>query len=204
MGYGRSHWGRWNRETSVPLIARGSRRDWIIMGALALLAATQAAFIGNRILGRDSDENEIRVGHDLSQVSLKRADGTELDLADGHNTLLLAFDPECFHSGKVASMWKEWLSAGPRADRVFAFSPGSPPSANAYARDQKWPVEVVSIGTGAAGSRGHALTRRVPWVDAVGGDGRVVAGGHGRKLPEVARALLRNRDTVMLYAAGRG
>lgn len=202
MGHGRWCRALWNREATVLLIKRGSRGDWIIAGALTLLAVTQGAFIGNRMFGRDSDEHEITVGHDLSQVSLERADGTELDLSDGQNTLLLVFDPECVHSGKVAAMWKQWLKAAPRADRVLALSAGSLRSANAYARDQEWPVEVVSIGTDAAGSRSHALVRRAPWVYALGGDGRVLAGGHGRKLPEVARALAHNRDIVMRYAGG--
>ena len=201
MGRGRSHRTSWNRGVTVPLNKRGSRRDWIVMGTLALLAATQAAFIGNRMLGRDSDENAITVGHDLSQVSLERADGTEVDLADGRNTLLLVFDPECVHSRRVAALWEGWLRAGPRAIRVFALSAGSLPSAHAYARVQQWRVEVVSTKTGAAGSGGHALTRRAPWVYAVDGEGRVVAVGHGRKLPEVARELPQSRDVVMRHAA---
>ena len=203
MGHDRRHRTSWNRGAPASLIERRSRRDWIIMGALALLAVTQAAFIGNRMFGRDSDENEIRVGRDLSQVSLERADGTRLDLADGQNTLLLVFDPERVHSRKVAVMWKEWLTADPGKNRVLALSAGSLPSANAYARDRQWPVEVVSVKT-VAGGGGHALARRTPWVFAVGGDGRVVAGGHGRKLPEVARALPRNRGIAMRYAGGGG
>ena len=101
-------------------------------------------------------------------------------------------------------MWREWLTAGARPDRVLALSAGSLHSANAYARDQEWPVEVVSIGTGAAGSRGHALTRRAPWVYAVGGDGRMLADGHGRSLRKVARALPRSRSIVMRDAGGGG
>ena len=201
MGHGRSYGGSWNRAATVPLVRPRSRRDWIIVGALALMAVTQAVFIGNRLFGHNSDEHAIRVGHDLSQVALERADGTEFGLADGRNTLLLVFDPECVHSGRVAAMWKEWLSAGARGDRVLALSPGSLPSANAYAWDRHWPVEVVSVKT-AAGNGVHALTRRSPWVYAVGGDGRVLAGGHGRKLPEVARALPHNRSIVMRYAGG--
>ena len=43
-------------------------------------------------------------------------------------------------------MWREWLTAGARPDRVLALSAGSLNSANAYARDQEWPVEVGPSG----------------------------------------------------------
>lgn len=203
MGHGRWHRALWNRDAAVPPIKRRSQRDWIVMGTLALLTATQAVFLGNRILGRDSEQNEITVGRDLSQVSLERVDGTPVSLADGYNTLLLVFDPECVHSRKVAVMWKEWLTAVPRESRVLALSSGSHPSAIVYARDQEWPVEVVSVKTDAGGG-GYALVRRAPWVYAIGGDGRVLAGGHGRKLSGVARALAHNPDIVMRYAGGGG
>lgn len=203
MGHGRSYGGSWNRAATVPLVRPRSKRKSIIVGVLALMAVTQAAFIGNRVFGHDLDEHEIRVGHDLSQVALERADGTEIGLAEGRTTLLLVFDPECVHSGEVAVMWKDWLTAGPRGDRVVALSPGSLPSASAYARDRRWPVEVVSVKT-AAGGGVHALTRRSPWVYAVGGDGRVLVDGHGRTLPEVARVLAHNRSIVMRYAGGGG
>lgn len=60
MGHGRWHRALWNREATVCFVKRGSRRDWIVMGALALLGAAQAAFLGHRMLGYDSDGSEVK------------------------------------------------------------------------------------------------------------------------------------------------
>lgn len=130
-----------------------------------------------------------RFGAGIRQASC-RGNGALVGLADGRRTLLLVFDPDCAHSRRVADQWREWL-ATTRHDglRVLALSAGSPSSAAAYAREQRWPVETVSVGRAVDQSGAHALTRRAPWVFAVGGGGRVLAGGHGRKLAEVARSV---------------
>jgi len=157
---------------------------------LALLAVAQTATVGKRFLGGATRDVEISVGYDLSAVSLRRANGALVGLADGRRTLLLVFDPDCVHSHGVAEDWREWLGAtGHDGVRVLALSAGSPSGAASYARRQQWRVEVASIA-GATGRNGvHSLTRRAPWVFAVGGDGRVLAGGQGRKLAEVAQAV---------------
>ena len=160
------------------------------MASLALLALAQMAAIGKRMVGSGTREDETAAGRDLSAVTLRRANGALVGLADGHRTLLLVFDPECAHSRRVADDWRKWLGTS-RDDgvRVLALSAGSPNSAAAYAREQQWHVEVASIAAAPGRNGVHSLTRRAPWVFAVGGDGRVLASGHGRKLAEVARTV---------------
>lgn len=170
---------------------RPTQRARVLIATLALLALAQTAAVGKRFLGGVTGEVEITAGHDLSSVSLRRANGALVGLADGRRTLLLVFDPECAHSRGVAEDWREWLGDPGHDDiRILAVSGGSPSAATAYAREQRWGVEVASIAGAMGGSAVHALTRRVPWVFAVSGDGRVLASGHGRKLAEVARAVV--------------
>ena len=167
---------------------RSARAASAPTATLALLVVAQAAVLGCRVLGGGNPEDEIAVGDDLSAVSLQRADGSLTGLADGQGTLLLVFDPDCPHSRKVAAMWRDWLSVGdPGRGRVLALSPAASSSAAAYAREQRWRVDVASIAAATDGNGGHSLTRRTPWVFALDGDGRVLASGHGRKLAEVVR-----------------
>lgn len=135
------------------------------MATLALLALAQTAAVGKRFLGGVTREVEITAGHDLSAVSLRRANGALVGLGDGRRTLLLVFDPECAHSRGVAEDWREWLGApGHDGIRILALSGGSPSAATAYARKQRWNVEVASVAGAPRGRDGvHALTRRVPW-----------------------------------------
>ena len=187
MAHGQTHRAGRNRSVAA---RRSARAPSALTATLALLAVAQAAVLGNRVLGGGGPEDEITVGDDLSAVSLLRADGSPAGLADGRGTLLLVFDPDCPHSREVAAMWRDWLSVGdPGRGRVLALSPAAPASANGYAREQRWRVEVVSIAGATDGNGVHALTRRAPWVFALDGDGRVLASGHGRKLAEVAREL---------------
>ena len=166
---------------------RTRQRGRILMATLALLALAQMAAVGKRMVGSATREDETAAGRDLSAVTLLRADGTLVGLADGHRTLLLVFDPECVHSRRVAGDWRKWLETSRDDDvRVLALSAGASSSAAAYAREQQWHVEVASIAGATGRKEVHSLTRRVPWVFAVGGDGRVLASGHGRRLTEVA------------------
>ena len=190
MAHGRNH-QLVRKGQPLPGVPPGAtQRGRILMATLALLAVAQTAAIGRRFLDGVAREAEIAAGHDLSALSLLRADGTLAGLGDGRRTLLLVLDPDCTHSRREADDWREWLGAT-RHDgvQVLAISAGSPSSATAYAREQQWPVEVVSIARAMGQSSVHPLTRRAPWVFAVGGDGRVLASGHGRKLAELADAL---------------
>ena len=183
-----------------------TRGDGVVVGALALLAAVQAAAIGKGLVDGRTRNDEIEVGDDLSEVSLRRTDGSFVGLGGGRTMLLLVYDPECPHSDRVAAEWREWLDRGDHgANRVLAVHAGSRPVAEAYAIGQRWPVEVVSVGSGVDRSRVHTLTRRTPWVFALDEDGLVVASGHGSELPQVARAVvsIRPGKTLAGYHTGR-
>jgi len=185
-------------------IAR-TRREGIVVAALVLLAAVQAAVIGNRLLTDRARPHDIVVGDDLSEVSLRRADGSPVDLGGGRTTLLMVYDPDCAHSDRVAAGWREWLVRGDHgASQVFALHVGSRSPAVAYAVGRRWPIEVVSVGSGVDGSGAQALTRRTPWVFAIDEAGVVVAGGHGRELPQLARALIPTHSSGTLAGQPSG
>ena len=201
---GRHH--RWIlRWGGAGLATRIVRREGIVVAVLALLAATQAAVIGKRLLDDHGRHDEIEVGDDLSEVSLRRADGSLVGLGGGRTTLLLVYDPDCAHSDRVAARWREWLERGGYgAIQVFALHVGSRSLAEAYSVRQRWPIEVVSVGSGIDGSGARALTRRTPWVFAIDEDGLVVASGHGRKLTQVARALIPTHSSWTLAGQPSG
>ena len=172
-------------------LTRIVRREGIVVAMLALLATAQAAVIGKRMLDDHTRHDEIKAGDDLSEVSLRRADSSLVGLGGGRTTLLLVYDPECAHSDRVAAGWREWLEREDYgANQVFALHVGARSLAEAYSRGQRWPIEVVSGESSVDGSGEQALTRRTPWIFAIDEDGLVVASGHGRKLPQVARALI--------------
>ena len=197
----RHHRAIWKRG-GAGYATRIVRAEGIVVAVLALLAAGQAATIGKRLLEDHARHDEIEVGDDLSEVSLRRADGRLVGVGGGRTTLLLVYDPDCVHSDRVAAGWREWLVRGDHgASQVFALHVGFRSLAVAYAVGRRWPVEVVSVGSAVDGSGAQALTRRTPWVFAIGGDGVVVASGHGRELPQVARALIPARPAGSL--AGR-
>lgn len=203
---GHRHWAILRRVGNrfTDRIAR-TRREGIVVAALVLLAAVQAAVIGNRLLTDRARPHDIVVGDDLSKVPLRRADGSLVGLGGGRTTLLLVYDPDCAHSDRVAAGWQEWLDRRDRgADRILALHAGSRSLAVAYAVGQRWPVEVVSVGSAVDGSRAWALTRRTPWVFAIGGDGVVVASGHGRELPQLARALIPTHSSGTLAGQPSG
>ncbi len=146
MAHRRTHQSILKWTAAARRFPRTRQRGRILMATLALLAVAQMAAIGKRMVGSATREAEIATGHDLSAVSLRRANGTLVGLADGHRTLLLVFDPECAHSRQVAEDWRKWLgTTGDDGVRVLALSAGSPASAAAYAREQQWHVEVASI-----------------------------------------------------------
>ena len=195
-----------------PILKRGAarfairvlRRQEIVVATLVLLAAVQGGVICKRWLGNEARDGEIKVGDDLSELSLRRGDGSLVGLGGDRKTLLLVFDPDCAHSDRVAAGWREWLdAAGHGGNKVFALHAGSRSLAEAYAVEQRWAAEVVSLGRGVDRSGVHALTRRTPWVFAIDEDGFVVASGHGHKLQEVARALILTAQGRHIAVSGR-
>ena len=152
----------------------------IALAAISILQATAVAYIWGRA---DGPTPFVTKGHDLSDLSLRESHGALQELDAGQPTLLLVFDPDCVHSRDAAPLWSSWLEGNAhKGHRIIAISRS--PLAPDYVREREWPVLVTSTET-----VDHAITRRTPWVFAVDGQGRVVAEGHGRHLPEVAQHL---------------
>ena len=161
-------------------------RQAAVVGLVAL-ATAQLAVLGYR--AGASPATGIGVGEDLSGVRVGGADGMERALVTEAPMLLLVFDPECAHSRRISPEWRAWLLEAGGPANVLALSAGSVTDAATFAQANGWPVRVATINPGARGSREHALTSRTPWVFAVDRSGRVLAEGHGARLPEVAAAL---------------
>ena len=167
---------------------RGTARlKGAVLTLLSVLAVGQVVALERRTPRLDPLDPRVTVGDDVSEMVVRDSGGATIELGAPHETLLLVFDPDCAHSARVAETWASWLA---RQDsgrlRMYAVSSGPLPAAVRYARDMRWKVGVGSVD--APGGE-HPLTRRTPWVFAVGTDGRVVAEGHGSRLAEVARTI---------------
>ena len=158
---------------------------------LAILAIAQLVVLGARARALGPAPDFLTGGDDVSMLSLRLVDGTVVRLGDGRRTLLLAFDPECPHTRRVAPAWAEWLSAVDTGDlRILSIAPGSPGAAAAYAREMGWRVPVATLD-GLDDDTVQMIAGRVPWVIATDGEGVVISEGHGSKLGEVAEAIWR-------------
>jgi len=151
---------------------------------LSVLAVGQVVALERRTPRLDPLDPRVTVGHDLSEMVVRDSGGATIELGAPYETLLLVFDPDCAHSARVADTWASWLAKQDSGRyRTYAVSPGPLPAAVRYARDMRWNVRVGSVGTSGGD---HPLTRRTPWVFAVGADGRVVAEGHGSRIAAMA------------------
>ena len=159
------------------------------LAILAALALTQLVVLGARVHALGSAPDFLTSGDDVSALEFRLADGTVVRLGDGRRTLLLAFDPECTHTRRVAPAWAEWLSATDTGDlRILAVAPGSPGAAAAYAREMEWPVPVATLD-GVDDDAVQKIAGRVPWVIAIDEEGVVVGEDNGSRLGEVAGAI---------------
>ena len=165
---------------------RGTTRlKGAVLTLLSVLAVGQVVTLERRTPRLDTVDPPVTVAHDVSELVVRDSGGATIELGAPYETLLLVFDPDCAHSARVAETWESWLTKQDSGRlRTYAVSSGPLPAAVRYARDMRWNVRVGSVG--ASGGE-HPLTRRTPWVFAVGADGRVVAEGHGSRLAEVAR-----------------
>lgn len=162
--------------------------------SLAVLAVLQLAGVidGGAEFGSPLGIEAVSVGDDLSSVPMQYSDGTVSALDPTGPMILLIFDPDCVHSGRVAPLWSSWLASGGKTLSVLAVAPGPVTAALAYAKERQWPVRVASPRGGANKMEGQTMMRRTPWVFAVDSAGRVVSEAHGSKVAEVARSLLDN------------
>ncbi|MDE2783067.1 MAG: hypothetical protein OXK77_08935 [Gemmatimonadota bacterium] len=179
-----------NQRTHLP---PGRPRNWpatATIAGLLVLAVFQLGERGYWTAGTSAEAGFIREGHDLSNVSVRFADGGDAKLASGLPTLLLVFDPECAHSERVAGAWAKSLSnIRPGLERVLAVAPGPLAVAVTYARDKRWPVDVGTVQSTEGGLVDRRILQRTPWVFALDEEGRVIREGHGSRLREVARSL---------------
>ena len=168
--------------------SRGTTRlKGAVLTFLSVLAVVQVVALERRTPRPDPLDPPVAVGDDVSELVVTDSGGATIELGAPHETLLLVFDPDCAHSARVADAWAAWLAGRDSGrPRTYAVSSGPLPEAVRYAREMRWDVRVGSVD--APGGE-HPLTRRTPWVFAVGADGRVVAEGHGSRLAEVARAI---------------
>ena len=161
-----------------------------VIAGLLVLAVFQLGERGYWTASTSAEAGFIAEGHDLSDVSVRFADGGIAELANGPPTLLLVFDPECAHSERVAGAWAKSLSnIRPGLERVLAVAPGPLAVAVTYARDKQWPVDVGTVRSTEDGLVDRRILQRTPWVFALDEEGRVIREGHGSRLREVARSL---------------
>ena len=185
---------------STQILPEGERRaSWrpprpVAIAGLGIVAVLQALAFAYIRGDTDGPTPFLKRGDDLSNLSLRDSHGVLQELGAGHPTLLLVFDPNCVHSRSVAPLWTNWLErSAPKRYRIIAVATG--PVAADYMRGRQWPVIVAS-----AEPVGHVITKRTPWVFAVDGQGRVLADGHGRHLPEIARDLRSAERRIARYS----
>ena len=160
------------------------------MKLLTVLAIGQFVALSSRAPRPPILTPAVGVGDDLSSLVIKDSGGERIELAVGRKTLLLVFDPDCPHTTRVAEAWTSWLDEdAPEAHRTIAVSSGAPATAARYVQDKRWNVRAGTVEPADDGKGDHVLLKRTPWVFVVGGDGTVVAEGHGIRLAEVAQTI---------------
>lgn len=164
------------------------------MTLLTVLAIGQLVALDHRNPQLETLAPAVAVGDDLSSVVIKDSGGKKIELASGYETLLLVFDPDCPHTTRVADAWASWFAEEEsEARRTIAVSSVAPAAVARYVLDKRWNVRVGTVEPGPDGKGEHALMKRTPWVFVVGGDGTVIAEGHGVRLAELAHLAGRGR-----------
>ena len=165
-------------------LGNGPRRGaWKL---LTVLAIAQLVALGYRVPPSEILAPAVAVGDDLSSLVIKDSGGERIELAAGHETLVLVFDPDCPHTTRIAEDWASWLAQEEAsAHRTIAVSSGAAATVARYVRDKQWNVRAGTVEPADVGKGDHVLLKRTPWVFVVGGDGAVVAEGHGIRLAEM-------------------
>jgi thiol-disulfide isomerase/thioredoxin len=159
-------------------------RDTLLFG-LALLALGQLLVFGHRWRNRDGPADSwLHAGDDVSTLQFRTPSGRSVSTAGGGTMVLLIFDSQCPHCRAVAPAWQAWIEEVPPGLRVVGVSTEPPETAQAFAQEQGWGVEVWQVEA-RTGSPEHALTSRTPWVFLLDGQGRILKEGHGSRLAEL-------------------
>lgn len=154
--------------------------------ALVILAGVQLSVLGIRM----AHPHQVplvwpQVGDTISGVRIQLSKDRETQVPSGDSTVLLIFDSQCVHCAKVAPLWKDWLRAEGRDWRVLAVAAECLESAQRYAEEQGWEVQVGAVEAEPSGEMAAALMGRAPWVFVANGAGVILAEGHGDMLPEL-------------------
>ena len=138
---------------------------------LILLAFLQLLVLGFRLRpGAGPSESLPAVGDTLSGLPFRQLHNPRGVQSQSGATLILVFNSRCGHCAEVAPLWADWVrDAGSDWD-VLAVSSEPLDSAEAYAKQQGWPMEVAVVDASVARGPAHALTARTPWVYVVGQD----------------------------------
>lgn len=126
---------------------------------------------------------------DLSAVLATDTNGDRQPLVAVAPAVVLVFDPECVHTHQVSSLWRDWIESVAAHVRVVALSASPLAVATDYASDAGWPVPVLTVRADEPSSQASALVGRAPWVYAIDARGKVVDGGPGGSVSQVASAL---------------
>lgn len=156
---------------------------------LGVLAVAQIGFLLTARGGAASGPPSPAAGFDFGSVEVLADDGIPQPLAAGEPVLVLVFHSSCGHCEVLAPDWAEWMRARSPELEVVAVSQEPLESAREYAARHGWSVPVRSVLVPAVGSRARSLVGLTPWVFALDGQGRVIAGGHGSEVASVAAAL---------------
>jgi hypothetical protein len=159
--------------------------------ALALLLVGQVTVYAMRRSARPPEPPppvaELQLGARFDRISGTTADGRLAGVplaSSAPYTVVLAYDPACAHSARVAEEWKRWLATPTRA-RVLAIARGTHPAAAAYGKQKGWKVDPVAVSAPVRTSLEYNLLRRTPWVYVFDSHGALRLQAHGSELAAV-------------------
>jgi len=172
------------------------RKNKVIL-ALTFLVAVQLLVLGFRLRPSvESPEFWPQVGDTLSGLTVQRSSGTNVPLIWGDPTVLLVFHSRCAHCADVAPLWADWIRNIESDWDVLAVSSEPLDSAQAFAKQQGWPVEVAVVDASSTGGPAHALTGRTPWIFAIDRAGVILSEGHGGRISELTAGVESGRSEV--------
>ena len=164
---------------------------------LILLASVQLLVLGFRSRpGAGSSEPWPEVGDILPGLPFRRLHDGEGVQTQGGATVLLVFQSRCGHCAEVAPLWADWIRDVGSDWDVLALSSEPLESAEAFAKQQGWPVEVAVVDASMARGPAHALTARTPWVFVVDRGGVILSEGHGSRIAELTSSVEIGRNKV--------